>query len=96
MTNQEGTIKKEYRSRPHICPVCEQYTFYDWYSYDDCPNCGIEDGFSAEELIDPSALLSPNWVTLKEGKWIWRHFHCDVNTYAIAHKKQKADPLPME
>lgn len=82
-------------AHPHACPVCGQYTFYDTFSYDDCPVCGWEDGTVGYE-DEPDRVLPTNWVSLNEARWIWNKFHCDVNKYALQHKKEALDKLPMD
>ena len=44
----------------------------------------------------PDEVWPTNWVSLNEAKWIWQHFHCDVNQYALARKKAPYERLDME
>lgn len=76
----------------HLCPICKEYMFRDCYTFDICPVCGFEDG----PVFNQNEIVPGNWISITEGQWIWRRFHVDVNMYAIAHKKQKEDPLPLD
>jgi len=78
----------------HACPVCGWESFYDFDTYEDCPQCGLADAYPP--WIDPDDLVSGEWVTINEGRWIWNKYHCDVNEYAMRFKKRPSDKLPME
>jgi hypothetical protein len=41
-------------------------------------------------------VIPPDWVSIKEGRWIWDKYHCGVNEYALKHKKKALDRLNMD
>ena len=90
-TNAEDPRKES----PHVCPVCGEYTFYDWFSYDECPVCGLEDGYYFGNIDEVDKVIGPNWVSINEARWIWEKFHTNVNEYALEHKKEALDKLDM-
>lgn len=43
-------LEATYEATPHLCPVCQQYTFADENSFDICPQCGwCDDALMAKE-----------------------------------------------
>ena len=81
------------KSRGHVCPVCGEYNFPTWFSYEVCPVCGIEDGFCPADMEEVDEVQAPNIVSISEARWVWQKFHTDVNEYGNEHKEKIMDKL---
>jgi len=94
-TNKTNSIFPEWpEKRRHACPVCGWESFSDFFTYEDCPQCGLANGYAP--WIGPDDYIGGEWVTIGEGRRIWEQFHCDVNEYAMLYKEHHGDPLPKE
>ncbi len=73
---------------PHSCPVCGQYYFSDYDSYDICPVCEWQD--SAEQEEDPDYWNGANYASLREARRQWRVLlMTKVNFNLLAREKTK-------
>ncbi len=77
-----------------VCTVCGK-TFDRNYD-SECPVCGWDDILPWTAENNPDSVVAPNWVTLNEARWIWNKFHCNVDEYALKHKKKPTDKLRMD
>lgn len=55
----------------HKCPVCGQYEFPEYNSYDICEVCGWEDDAQQEE--NPDEDCCANQMSLNQAKEAWKN-----------------------